>query len=293
LGLLSLAMMLVMLSGGIDLSIVATSNLAGILTALILQRCVGLEGGALISVTVLAIAAGLLTSVLVGLANGWLVGTVGVSPILATLGMMTFLGGLALVITGGSALSGLPPTMEPLGHGLVIGVPVPLLIFVACAAGVALLLNRTPWGFHLYRLGANPTAALFSGVANHRVLLATYTLAGLLCGIAGMIMTSRFNSAKAGYGESYLLVTILAAVLGGTSPSGGFGRVSGLVLALAILQVITSGLNLMRVSAFLSIVLWGATILVVMGLNLFVQQLRTARQIKQTGISEMPDDAAH
>ncbi len=158
--------------------------------------------------------------------------------------------------------------MALIGNGTFLGVPVPLWIFAACASAVAVLLQRTPWGFRLYLLGANPTATLFAGVNNRRVVLSTYLLSGLLCGIAGMIMISRFNSAKADYGESYLLITILVAVLGGTSPTGGFGRVSGLVLAVLILQVISSGLNLLRVNAFLTIAVWGATILAVMAMNL-------------------------
>jgi simple sugar transport system permease protein len=197
----------------------------------------------------------------------------GVSPILATLGMMTFVKGLALVCTGGQAISGLPSSIVPVGNGLFCGVPVPLWIFLACALAATVMLERTPWGFKLYMLGANPIAAVFSGVNGRRVLIRTYVLSGLLCGIAGIIMISRFNSAKAGYGESYLLVTILAAVLGGTSAYGGFGRVSGLVLALMILQVISSGLNLLRVNPFLTIAIWGATILAVMGLNLAAEEL--------------------
>jgi len=274
LGLLSLAMMIVMVSGGINLGIVATSNLAGIVTALALQSWIGPEcsSSATVCWTILAVIAGLAGALLMGAASGWLVAVAGVSPILATLGMMTLVEGVALVLTNGRAVSGLPASIASIGNGSVCGVPVPLLVFAACAGAVAMLLQRTPWGFRLYMLGANPTATHFSGVNNRRVLLLTYSLSGLLCGVAGMIMISRFNSAKAGYGESYLLITILAAVLGGTSATGGFGRVSGLVLALMILQVISSGLNLLRVSSFLAIAIWGVTILVVMAVNLAIRK---------------------
>jgi len=274
LGLLSLAMMIVMVSGGINLGIVATSNLAGIVTALALQSWIGPEcsSSATACWTVLAISAGLGAALLVGAASGWLIAVVGVSPILATLGMMTLVEGVAVVLTNGRAVSGLPASITLIGNGSVCRVPVPLLVFAACAGAMATLLRRTPWGFRLYLLGANPTATHFSGVNNRRVLLLTYSLSGLLCGVAGMIMISRFNSAKAGYGESYLLITILAAVLGGTRATGGFGRVSGLVLALMILQVISSGLNLLRVSSFLAIAIWGATILVVMAVNLAIRK---------------------
>ncbi len=275
LGLLSLAMMITMVSGGIDLSVLTTSNLAGIVTALALGQLVGADTGigAALFGTALAICAGLSVSLFIGFANGLLIGAVGASPILATLGTMTLVGGIALVLTGGSAVSGLPATIAPIGNETLLGVPVPLWIFAVCAIAVAVLLERTPWAFRLYLLGANPTATLFSGVNNRRVTVFAYALSGLLCGIAGMIMISRFNSAKAGYGESYLLITILAAVLGGTSPTGGFGRVPGLVLSLAILQVISSGLNQLRVSPFLTIAMWGAIILLVMALNRILQIL--------------------
>jgi len=275
LGMLSLAMMITMVSGGIDLSVVTTSNLAGIVTALALRQCVDADASATAALfgTAVAICAGLLVSLLVGCANGLLIAVAGASPILATLGTMTLVGGLAVVFTGGSAVSGLPATIGPIGNETLIGVPVPLWIFAACAVVAAVLLERTPWGFRLYLLGANPTATLFSGVNNRRVTLVAYALSGLICGIAGMIMISRFNSAKAGYGESYLLITILAAVLGGTSPTGGFGRVAGLVLSLAILQIISSGLNQLRVSPFLTIAMWGAIILLVMALNRIIQIL--------------------
>jgi simple sugar transport system permease protein len=272
LGLLALAMMVAMVGGGIDLSIVATSNLAGIVTALALQRWVGPEqsGATAYLLTVLAVGAGMVTAAAVGLANGSLIALAGASPILVTLGMMSLVQGLALVITGGSAISGLPETIMAVGNGLFCGVPIPLGIFAACAIVTSVLLERRPWGLRLYCLGANPIATQFAGVNCRQVVLLAYTLSGCLCGISGMIMISRFNSAKAGYGASYLLITILAAVLGGTAPTGGFGRVSGLVLALAILQILSSGLNLLRVSPFLTMVFWGATILLVMVISLAI-----------------------
>jgi len=276
-GLLSLAMMLAMLSGGIDLSVVAVANLAGIVTALALQRWVGVDPAVTaLWETAAALGAGLLAALVAGAANGCLIACVGVSPILATLGMMTLIDGTALVLTGGSAVSGVAQ-IAPIGHELLFGVPVPLWIFAACAAAAAVLLNRTAWGFQLYMLGANPIATLFSGVSNRRVVLRVYCLSALLAGVAGIIMTSRFNSAKAGQGASYLLVTILAAVLGGTSATGGFGRVSGLVLALAILQVLASGFNLLGVSPFLTPVIWGVTIFAVMALNHLVAHLSRRR----------------
>ncbi len=275
LGILSLAMMVPMLSGGINLSLVATANTTGIVTGLALNSWIG-SGGThdTTFVTFLALLAGLLIAVMVGALNGLLIAVFAVSPILATLGTMTLMDGLAVVLTNGGAISGLPPTIGFIGRGSLGGVPVPMLIFAVLAVATALALGRSVPGFNLRMLGANPTATLFSGVRNRRVLFSTYLCSGLLCGIAGLVMLSRFNSAKSGYGSSYLLVTVLAAVLGGVNVAGGFGRVSGVVLALFTLQVMSSGLNLLRVSTHLTLALWGITLLVVMSLRHFLQPSR-------------------
>ena len=277
LGLLSLAMMIPMLSGGINLSLVATANLTGIVTALALRAWVGpgAEGATAWGGIALAFAAGLAVATLVGAVNGLLVAFADVSPILATLGTMTLVDGLAVIVSGGGAISGLPRAVGALGRDAALGVPLPMWLFVVFAVVTALGLGRSVPGFNLRMVGANPSATQFSGVRNRAVLLGTYLVSGLLCGVAGLVMLARFNSAKAGYGASYLLVTVLAAVLGGVSVTGGFGKVSGLVLALAILQMISSGLNLLRVSTYLTVAIWGGTLLLVMALRHFARP-RTA-----------------
>lgn len=266
LGILSLAMMVTMLTGGINLSIIASANLTGIVVAMILTGLVtpDMSAAATGLIVLLAISAGLAVAALVGLLNGFLIARVEVSPILATLGTMILLNGLAIVLTRGYVISGFPPALLFIGNGLVLGIPMPMIIFLLCAGLMALILNRTPLGLSIYMIGSNPTACLFAGVDNARVLMRTYLISGLYAGVAALIMIARFNSAKADYGASYLLMTVLASVLGGTSAAGGFGKVSGLVLALAILQVVSSGLNLLQVSAFMTIAIWGAILILVM-----------------------------
>ena len=266
LGILSLAMMVTMLTAGINLSIIASANLTSIIIALILSRVMGSdmsEGGS-VGIVVLAIGAGLLVSVIIGLFNGFLVASLDVSPILATLGTMILLKGVSIVLTKGYVISGFPPLIRFIGNGSVLGIPMPMIIFIISAAVMALVLTRTSLGVNIYMLGSNATACHFSGIENRKVLLKTYLISGVYAGIAAIIMMSRFNSAKADYGESYLLMTVLAAVLGGTSAAGGFGKVSGLVIALVILQVVSNGLNLMRVNNFLTIAIWGIILILVM-----------------------------
>lgn len=264
LGILSLAMMVVMLTGGINLSIISTANLAGITTALILTSSGDSASGLLV---VAALAAGLIVATLVGLLNGVLVAYVGITPILATLGTMTLLKGIAIVVTKGYVISGFPDAVRFIGNGTFLAIPFPLLIFSAMALIMALILNRTTTGFNMYMLGSNDIATQFSGINNTKVILRTYLISGIFSGVAALVMISRFNSAKSGYGDSYLLVTILAAVLGGVSSEGGFGRVSGVVIALVTLQLISSGLNLMRVSSFMTTAIWGFIMIVVMIIN--------------------------
>jgi simple sugar transport system permease protein len=280
LGILSLAMMVTMLTAGINLSIIASANLSGIITALILTQYIGPgTAGARSGVIIfLAICAGLLTSAVIGLLNGFLIAEVDVSPVLATLGTMILINGLCIVLTRGYVISGLPDPIRFIGNGLVLGIPMPMIVFILCAAFMALLLNRTPLGSNIYMIGSNPTACYFSGVNNAGVLLKTYLISGLYSGAAAIVMISRFNSAKADYGASYLLLTILAAVLGGTSAAGGFGRVSGLVMALVILQMVSSGLNLLRVSSFMTIAIWGIILILVMVVNYLTAKYQEKRR---------------
>jgi len=266
LGILTLAMMIAMLTSGINLSIIATANLSGIIMAMVLTKTVPAESTFINSpwLVVIAILAGLLVAVVVGLINGFLIAVLDISPILATLGMMIFLSGLSLVLTQGYVISGFSPALLAIGNKDILGIPVPMLIFLACAGVMSVILNKTPLGTRIYLLGSNPIACFYSGVNNKAVLFRTYIISGIYSGVAAVIMISRFNSAKADYGESYLLLTVLAAVLGGVSAAGGFGKVSGLIISLVILQIISSGLNLMGISNFFTLALWGIVLIFVM-----------------------------
>jgi simple sugar transport system permease protein len=264
LGILSLAMMLALLSGGLNLSIIATANLAGLTIAFVLTRYIpGSEGITWVGVQVLAIAAGFAVAALVGLVNGFVIAYLGVSPILATLGTMTLCKGLAIGLTHGNVISGFPEPIVFIGNGTVFGVPLALIVLALCALPVAIMLNATPFGAKVYMIGSNEKATRYSGIDTRAILLKLYVLSSLLAGVAAVVMLARFNSANAAYGESYLLVTILAAVLGGVDPFGGFGKVGGLMLALIILQVISSAFNLLNLSQFLTLAIWGGTLIAV------------------------------
>ena len=261
LGLLTLAMMIPLVSGGLNLAIIATANLCGLIMAAILTRLIGpaSPGLAVAGVVALAMLAGLGAALLVGLLNGVMVSVMRVHPILVTLGSMILVNGVSVAATHGGVIAGFPPAILFLGNGTVLGVPVSLLLFGLIAGAVGLLLARTPLGVGVRLVGSNEPATRYSGVNTSRVLIMVYLASGVLSWVAALVMIARFNSARAGYAESYLLITILAAVLGGVDPFGGFGRVRNVMLSLLLLQVISTGFNLLGISPRLTEAIWGAT----------------------------------
>ncbi|MEJ8851980.1 ABC transporter permease [Variovorax rhizosphaerae] len=278
LGILSLAMMVTLLSGGLNLSIIATANLCALTMGWVLTTQVpGAEGFMWGGWQVIAILAGVGVALVVGLINGFVIAYLGVSPILATLGTMTLCKGLSIGLTRGNVISGFPEPIVFLGNGTLAGVPVALMIFMALCVPMAVLLNKSPFGHKVYMIGSSEKATRYSGVDTRRVLMGVYVLSSLLAVVAALVMMARFNSANASYGESYLLVTILAAVLGGVDPLGGFGRVGGLVMALVLLQVISSAFNLLDFSPFLTLAIWGALIIAVTAMGARLDGFRGAR----------------
>ncbi len=262
LGLLTLAMLMPIISGGFNLAIIYTANMAGLTLAWVLNTHGGVDAGvgAFLIGTVLAVGVGALAGCIMGLVIAY----VGAHPILVSLAMMIFLRGLGEFLTKGGDISGFPGFMHPIGHGLVFGIPVPLLIFGAAAVVWHVLLNRTRHGFAARMIGSNIRATAYSGVHTKRTLTLIYTLSGAMCAVAGILMLSRFNSVRVGHGEALLLVTVLACFLGGVDPFGGFGRVLPVVLALVVLQVLSSGLNLLGANQHLSTAVWGLFLIGVM-----------------------------
>ncbi|HEY85441.1 MAG TPA: ABC transporter permease [Chloroflexi bacterium] len=280
-GILAFAIMITMLTGGIDLSIVGTANLSAIVAAMILTGLTGDEGaGMSLAITMpLAMLGALLVASICGLFNGFLVSKVGITPILATLGTGAIYTGLSFVITGGPAIT--TTQLAFIGNGSLLRVPIPVIVFIFVAIIFVIILNRSVFGFNVYMLGTNPTAALFSGINNDRVLLRTYWLAGLIAGIAGIIFLARTNSAKPDFGASFILLTVLIAILGGVSYTGGFGAVSGLVLAVLSIQFLSTGLNMLMLMWFPSSAAiffrqfaWGGLLLGVMVLNYYTEKRR-------------------
>jgi len=272
LGLLTLAMLAPILSGGLNLAIVYTANLSGLTLAWVLLQAGGPDAGA--GAFVLGSLAAIAVGALSGLVMGLVIAYVGAHPILVSLAMMIFLRGLGEFLTRGGDISGFPEFIGPIGHGSLLGVPIPLLIFLSVALLWHVVLSRTRHGFAVYMIGSNIRAAEYSGVHTKRTLTLIYTLSGALCAIAGILMLARFNSVRVGHGEALLLITVLACFLGGVDPFGGFGRVLPVVVALVILQILSSGLNLTGANQHLSTAVWGLFLIAVMALRHLASKLR-------------------
>ncbi|WP_130833776.1 ABC transporter permease [[Erwinia] mediterraneensis] len=261
-GLLAIGMMISMLSGGINLSIIATANLNGIIIALCLQH-ISAQGMKLASgeLVLLAVLLGFLSCVLVGVVNGLLISLLKIPDILVTLGTMTLIAGVNVVLTKGYTLSGFPESLLSIGNGASFGIPNALILFLIASVIASVILNKTRFGFSLYMMGSNPTAAQYASVNLVKITVMQYIFSSSFAALTSLVMIGQLNSVKASYADSYLLVAVLAAFLGKVSPFGGFGRISGVVLAVVILQLISSGLNLLRLDPFTITATWGAIII--------------------------------
>ena len=266
-GIIAIAMMLAMLTGGIDLSLVATANLSAITISTLYTAIAGASPAQAEQLMPVILLAGVAVGLLGGLINGLLISGVGITPILATLGTMQIYNGIAVAWTGGKTLYGSPAALTSFGASTVAGVPVLFLVFILVAALIGVVINRTPLGLKIQLQGANPTAARYSGIASSKVLMSTYLLTGLLGGIAGVFFIARNPTASADYGSSYVLLVIVIAVLGGTNPNGGFATVFGIVLATLTLQIVSSGFTAIRLSAYQYAIAQGIILVAIMALD--------------------------
>jgi simple sugar transport system permease protein len=279
LALLTLAMLLPTLTGGLNLAITFTANAAGLSVAWVLLANGGPDAG----MGAFLIGCGL--AVLVGGACGMVMGVViaftRAHPILVSLSMMIFLRGFGEFVTRGGDVSNFPSFVSYIGHGYLGIVPVPLVVLVVCLVATHIFLSRTKLGFATYMVGSNIEAARHSGINTRRVIIVVYTLSGVICSIAGILMLARFNSIRIGHGESYILITILACFLGNVDPHGGFGRVPPVAIALVILQLLSSGANMIGANQHLATAIWGLLLIGVMLIRWSAAKLQTLLALRQ------------
>jgi len=251
---IAFGMTLTILLGGIDLSVGSILAVSSVLAAMTMK---GGHGAGL------AAGIALLAGAAMGSLNGVVIAKGKVAPFIATLGTMTLLRGAALVLSNGSPISGFPSQLfAMLGGGYVARlIPVPVVLMLAMFAVFWFVLRRTVFGRHVYATGGNAEAAKLSGVNTDRVQILVYTVSGAMAALAGVVLTSRLDSAQPTAGAGYELDAITAVVLGGTSLAGGRGWIFGTLVGALLIGVLNNGLNLMGVSAFYQQVVKGSVIL--------------------------------
>jgi simple sugar transport system permease protein len=263
-GVIAVAMMLAMLTGGIDLSLVSIASLSAITMSTIFTTISAGDPAAAQAMAFPILLAGVAVGLVCGLLNGLLISVVGITPILATLGTMQILNGIAVVWTGGKTLYGAPAAFTTFGKTAVGPIPLLFVVFIAVAILIGLMVNVTALGRKIELQGANPAAARFSGIKSRSVLLSSYAVGGCLGGLAGALFLCRNPTASADYGASYVLLVIVIAVLGGTNPNGGYASVAGVVLATLTLQVVSSGFTALRLSPYQYAIAQGVILILVM-----------------------------
>ncbi len=279
--LLSVGMLVVILNGGIDLSVGSTLGLSGMVAGLAMQG-IKIFGVTLYPavwvVVILAVAAG----ALVGLLNGLLVARLKVAPFVATLGTLYVVRGLAELSTNGLTVNNLEGNAELgntgffwLGFNSLIGVPIGVWVLAVVAILALFLLNRSVFGRWLYASGGNERAAELSGVPVRRVKVWAYVISGVCAAIAGVVLTSELTSAGPTQGTSYELTAIAAVVIGGAALSGGRGTVRGTLLGAFVIGFLAAGLTIVGVSAYVQTVFTGAVIVLAVLLNSIQYRRRT------------------
>lgn len=264
-GVLVLALSIVMIAGGIDLSIVSIANLSAITAGTYMLHFTNetTSSGFNIFIVITGILIAALVGVVAGLINGLFVAYLKIPPILVTLGSMSLFSGIAVVISKGTAIYGFPKELLFIGEKTFGFITIPLIIFMLIAVFVAILLNKTIFGRRIYLIGTNIDATRFAGIRTKLNILYAYLFSGLLASMAGIITLAKSNSAKADYGSTFVLQSILIAILGGVDPDGGEGKVSGIIMSIITVQFISTGFTFLRVNDFVKGIAWGALLLVV------------------------------
>jgi ribose transport system permease protein len=247
----------VVLTAGLDLSVGSTVALVSVITAFGMRRH-GIAAGAI---------EGLLTGAVVGLANGLIITRLKVFPFIATLAMLSIVSGLALNLSSGVAISGLPSRFGDLAYELLAGIPVPVVVALLVLAISHFVLRYTRLGRHIYAVGGNEEAARLSGISIDLVKVAAYVICGFCAAMGSIILTARVASGQPTLGSSLPLESVAAVVLGGISLFGGRGSVVGVAFGVAFVSILSNGLNLLNVSSYTQLMVIGGALVIAVALD--------------------------
>ncbi len=253
----AVGMTIVLLTGGIDLSISTVISASAVGAGLVMASSGSVVLGA---VTAVAIGAGF------GLLNGVLIGIFGLTPFITTMGTQLVARGIAFVLSAGIAVKHTPAWMDDFGFALLWGVPAVMVVALVILVVCGFALSFTTWGRHVMLLGANRSSARYIGIHSGMIDVSVYTLSGILGGIAGFISIANLGNAIPGVGDTLLLIIIGAVVLGGTSMNGGEGSVARTLIGVTLLAILTSGLNLIGIPFYDQLIVQGVLIFVGTGL---------------------------
>lgn len=253
--LIAFGMTFVIITGGIDLSVGSVLALTSVLTALMMQA--GMPA-------LLAVIAGVIIGGLLGAVNGIVITQRNIVPFIATLSTMTIYRGLTLVLTNGNPVTGFDDgeLFKFIGRGYIAKIPFPVILMFIIFLVLFFILHKTTFGRKTFAVGGNEKAAYIAGVNSAKVKILIYSLSGALSALAGIILTSRLNSAQPTAGAAYEMDAIAAVVIGGTSMAGGYGRIIGTIVGALIIGTLNNGLNLLGVSSFYQQIVQGIVILI-------------------------------
>ena len=262
----------VIISGGIDLSVGSLIAFSAVLACLLIREVGGALEATAIGMTLACLGA-LWASAAIGGITGGLITFFGVPPFIVTLGMMLMASGAAYLLSGGESVYQVPDRFVWLGRGTTLGgLPNAVLLMILLYLLAHFMMGRTRWGRYLYAVGGNAEAARLSGVPVKRIQLSAYVLSGALAGLGGVIMASQLKSGAPTYGQMYELYVIAAVVVGGTSLSGGEGKILGTLIGAFIIAVIQNGMNLMNIEPYTQKVILGLVILLAVLLDKLKQR---------------------
>lgn len=270
------AQFLILVTGGIDLSVGSNVALVSVVSATVMKYYMGIDPEAVGVAVAMGVFSGIVTGTLLGIFNGIGVAMLRVTPFVMTLGSLSMASGLALYISGGYSISGLPEQFgNYFAYDAVYGIPVPTLYAALILLLTYLLLNWTRFGRYLYAIGSNHKAARLSGVRTTRCLVFVYGFAGAIVGIGGVLLTARTESGEATLGGTDLILNSIAACLiAGVSLTGGRGLLRNVVLGAIFITALSNGMNLLRVNSYLQTIIIGAVLIIAIA----VDQLRGSQR---------------
>jgi ribose transport system permease protein len=273
------AQFLILLTGGIDLSVGSTVALVSVVSATVMKAVLAASPDAAGYAVTLGVLAGIGTGVLVGLFNGIGVACCKVTPFVMTLGTLSMALGLALFISGGYSIAGLPPLFgDVFAYATVVGIPVPIVYTAGVVLAIHVLLTWTWIGRYLYAIGSNELAARLSGVRTRLHLVVAYAVSGLIVGIAGILMTARTESGEANLGGADLVLKAVAGcIIGGVALTGGEGLLRNVVLGALFITALSNGMNLLKVNSYLQTFIMGAVLIAAIAIDQFRMRLSGTR----------------